>query len=180
MGCDRQWYSLGRAVRTWVALRCLSLVALAGCGFTTGGEECGPEFRVTASAGEVRDTAGTLLGWADVGLREERGPNGTNVLLLLQASRGGGAFPRPVSEARLIGLDGVVVLSLPLVTSVTGVSGASHDFVPADRAAVTRLYAALMTAGTRLEVTPTGESAPRFTALLRLRLAHAWQRAICE
>jgi hypothetical protein len=162
-----------RLSRTWKAAPA-ALLVLAAC---TGTEPCGPEFRLTFANAEVRDSTGAALGWAEVSLREELSSEPPILNLGLLAGPAGGAFPLPVSEARLLGAEGNILATVPF----TAGGGATTRFVTlADSDAAALVRNRLLTGAAQLEVATADQTSRPFTAALRLRDARGWQRVICE
>ena len=161
--------------RAWLGGLCAGLFVVAACAGV--GEPCGPEFRLTRAVGEVRDSVGAPLGWADVSLREDRGPQGSIVNVTFLAAPSGGSFPLPVGDAWLLATDGTVLASLPVAT---GTAGASRFVVLADASVAAELRTRLLPGGLRLEVVAGAQPARRLAAALQLKNAGDWERVICD
>jgi hypothetical protein len=163
-----------RPSRAWKAAPSAALLVLVAC---TGPEPCGPEVRLTTANGEVRDSTGAALGWAEVSLREELSSERPILNVGLLAGPAGSAFPLPVSEVRLLGAEGAMLATVPF----TAGGGGTFRFVTlADSDAAALVRNRLLTGAGQLEVATADQPSRRLTAALRLREARGWQRVICE
>ena len=134
--------------------------------------------RLTTAVGEVRDSAAAQVGWAEVSLREERGPSQPPILNVgLRATSTGGPFPLPVAGARLLGTGGAVLAAVPFAAG----GGSAFGFATLADSGQTSVLRSLLLAGSgQLDVTTGDQPARRLSVALRLREARNWERVICE
>ena len=167
-------------LRRWCMLGAL---ALTSCVPVLYDDRCGPETRTTVIRGDIRDTAGSRIGSAEVSLTEIRGdsqPRQLRAILMGPAYANPGPLSRHVVRVRLLGRAEVVLREFPFRHAN------EHEiiWVPGEfvrDAAEFEAFRRQFTAGeAALELETDLPGMARLRVPLPLQSAGRWSRAHCS
>ena len=158
-------------------------LALAGCVPLLCDDRCGPETRTTAARGDIRDTAGTRIGSAEVSLTEIRGdpePRRLRAIFMGPAYANPGPLSRRVVRVRLLGRADAVLREFPFRHAneheIIWVPGESVQ----DAAEFEALKRRLSDGEAAVEIETDLPGMARRRVPLRLQSAGGWSRAHCS